>query len=251
MDSSSPTDMAQAPPPTKSFPARFAGVFIEPGETFADIFRRPDIIWPLAVAVISGVVFTETMLAKIGMERIIRNQLEQGGQAARMSPEQLDQAVSQGAGIATIFTHIMGLLGSPIFLLIVAGIGLAILNSFFGAQLKFKTVFSVTCYSQLVGVLGVLTGLAVILFGDVERFNAQNPMPTNVGFFLNPLETSKPILALAGSLDIFTIWFFILLGVGLSEASGRKVKALSIFLVYFGLWSVWVLGKVGFAALTS
>lgn len=250
MDSSTAAGTPEAPA-SMSFPARFLGVYIEPRETFADIVRRPDILWPLAVTVISGVVFTETMLAKIGMERIIRNQLEQGGQAARMSPEQLEQAVSQGAGIAGIIAHVMGVVAAPIYLLIVAGIGLAILNSFFGAQLKFKTVFSVTCYSQLVGILGVLTGLAVILFGDVERFNAQNPMPTNIGFFLNPLETSKPLLALTSSFDIFTVWGLILLGIGLSEAVGRKVKAVSIFLIYFGLWSVWVLGKVGIAALTS
>jgi hypothetical protein len=249
MDSSTPTDTAEVQA-TMSFPARLAGIFVEPKETFADVVRRPDIIWPLAVTVISGVVFTETMLAKVGMERIIRNQLEQGGQAARMSPEQLEQAVSQGAGIAGTIAHVMGVVAAPIYLLIVAGIGLAILNSFFGAQLKFKTVFSVTCYSQLVGILGVLTGLAVILFGDVERFNAQNPMPTNIGFFLNPLETSKPLLALTSSFDIFTVWGLILLGIGLSEAVGRKVKAVSIFLIYFGLWSVWILGKVGLAALT-
>jgi hypothetical protein len=238
-------------PPSLSFLARFAGIYIEPREMFADIVRRPDIIWPLAVTVISAMVLTETMLAKVGMERIIRNQLEQGGQAARMTPEQLDQAVRQGAGIATFVTHIMGVVAPPIFLLIVAGIGLAVLNSFFGMQLKFKTVFSVACYSQLVGVLGALTGLAVILFGDVERFNAQSPTPTNLGFFLNPVETSKPLMALAGSLDIFTIWFLILLSIGLSEASGRKVKAKSIFLIYLGFWAVWIVGKVGIAALTS
>jgi hypothetical protein len=249
MDSSTPTDTGGTPAPM-SFPARLAGVFIEPGDTFADIVRRPDFVWPLVVGVVSVVTLAETMLAKIGMERIIRNSLEQGGQAARMSPEQLDQAVSQGATVGSIFAHIGGLLGPPIYLLIVAAIGLAILNSFFGSELKFKTVFSVTCYSNLVAVLGVLMSLAVILFGDVERFNPQNPAPTNIGFFLNPLETSKPLLALTSSYDVFTIWFLALLGVGLSEASGRKVKALSIFLVYFGLWSVWVLGKVGFAALT-
>ncbi len=250
MDSSTAAGTPEASA-SMSFPARFLGVYIEPRETFADIVRRPDFLWPLAVAVISGIVLTETMLAKVGMERIIRNQLEQGGQAARMSPEQLEQAVNQAAGFAGIITHTMGVVVAPIYLLIVAGIGLAILNSFFGAQLKFKTVFSVTCYSQLVGVLGVLTGLAVILFGDVERFNAQNPMPTNIGFFLNPMETSKPLLALTSSFDIFTVWGLILLGIGLSEASGRKVKAKSIFLVYFGLWAVWILGKVGIAALTS
>ena len=90
--------------------------------------------------------------------------------------------------------------------------------------------------------------LPMILFGDVEHFNPNNPAPTNLGFFLNPLETSKPLLSLASSFDLFTIWFVILLGIGFSQATGGKVKARSVFLVYFGLWMVWVLGKVGWAA---
>jgi hypothetical protein len=89
--------------------------------------------------------------------------------------------------------------------------------------------------------------VAMILFGDPEHFNAQNPVPGNVGFFLNAREVSKPLYAVASSADIFTIWFLILLGVGLSQATGGKVKASSISLVYAGFWMIWVLGKAGLA----
>lgn len=84
--------------------------------------------------------------------------------------------------------------------------------------------------------------LAVILFGDPDNFNPQSPVPASVGFFLNPVETSRPLFALAASLDLFTIWFLVLLGIGLSEATGRKVRTRAISLTYFGLWMIWVLG---------
>ena len=89
--------------------------------------------------------------------------------------------------------------------------------------------------------------VAVILFGDPDHFNAQNPVPANVGFFLNPREVSKPLYSLASSADIFTIWLLILMAVGLAEGTGRKVKPLSIFLVYAGFWVIWILVKVGLA----
>ena len=60
-------------------------------------------------------------------------------------------------------------------------------------------------------------------------------------------ETSKPLLAFASSLDLFSIWFIALLGIGYSAASGGKVKALSISALFFGCWLVFVLIKVGFA----
>jgi hypothetical protein len=250
MSSSAPaTPEAELAPP-QSFPSRFLGVFISPVSTFQDIARKPDFLYPLIVLVICSVAVTETMLAKIGMERIVRNSLEQGGQAARMTAEQLQQAVERGGAVAGVIAHVMGVLGAPIFILIVAAIGLGILNGLFGTQLRFKTVFSVSCYANLVGVLSALMVLGVILGGDPERFNANNPAPTNLGFFLNPLETSKPLLTFASSIDLFTIWFLVLLGMGLSEATRRKVKPLSISLIFFGLWMVWVLGKVGIAMLT-
>src|SRR5579863_3657326 len=89
----------------KSFVSRVVGVFVSPGETFADIDRRPDIIAPLILSILSTIAFTEIMLAKIGMERIVRMQLEQSGRACSMTPDQVDQAVSQGAKFGAIITH--------------------------------------------------------------------------------------------------------------------------------------------------
>jgi len=236
-------------PPTQSFPARFLGVFISPGATFADIARKPGFLAPLIVAVVMSVAVTETMLAKIGMEKIVRKSIEQSKSAASMSPEQMDQAVQQGAKIGGIIAHVAGVLGAPIFLLILAGLGLLIVNAIFGGQTNFKTAYSIACFAYLPAILGGLMAIAMILFGDRENFNPENAIPSNAGFFLNPLDTSKALYKFASSIDIFTIWLLILMGIGFSEATGRKVKALSVFLVYFGLWMVWVLGKVGLALL--
>lgn len=235
--------------PARSFWSRWMGVYFSPGDTFQDISRKPDFIFPLLVTVLSAVAITETMLAKVGMERIIRNSIEMSGRAAKMSAEQIQQAVDQGKGIGGILAHVAGVVGAPIYLLIVAAVGLALVNAIFGSPISFKKAFSVACYASLSGFIGALMALAMILFGDLERFNPDNPSPTNVGFFLNPLETSKPLLTFASSLDLFTIWFVVLLGIGFSQATGGKVKASTIFLVYFGLWMIWVLGKVGLAAI--
>src|SRR5437016_3221869 len=68
-----PTEYAEPP---KSFLERFIGVFISPTETFADIGRKPDFVAPLVVGIVGAVAITETMLAKIGMGRIVRASLE-------------------------------------------------------------------------------------------------------------------------------------------------------------------------------
>jgi hypothetical protein len=236
---------ANADTPALSFPERLLGVFISPTETFADVARKPGFWAPLIAIVLGALAVIETMVWKIGPERIVRMSIEQSGRASSMTPEQIDQAVRQGAKITGIVMHIAGIAGPPIVLLIIAGIGLLIVNVILGAQAKFKTVFSLVCYADLVSLLGSLMGVAMILFGDLEHFNTENAVPSNVGFFLNPLEVSKPLYSLASSADILSIWLLILLGVALSEGTERKVKPLPIFLVYAGIWLVWVLGKAG------
>ncbi len=242
------TEVAMDEPP-KSFLERLIGVYISPGATFADIVRKPDFVVPLIVSILATVAVVETMLARIGAERIVRQSLEQSGRAATMTPEQMQQALEQGAKFTVVIMHLTGLLAAPIVLLVVAGLGLLIMNAIFGSQLKFKTAFCVVCYANLVSVLGAVIGVVMVLLADPETFNAQNPMPTNPGFFLNPRETPKPLLTVLSSLDLFSLWLMVLLGIGFSAAANRKAKPTTIFLCFLGLWAVWVLGKTGLAML--
>jgi hypothetical protein len=243
-------------PRSKSFLQRFIGVFVSPGEAFADIVRKPGWIAPLVLLVIATVAMMETMLAKIGVAAIIRNSIAQSKQGAQMSPDQIQQAVDRGAGITAIIMHVTGFLAVPIVLLIIAGIGMLVVSGIFGGSVRFKTALSVTAYADLVSILGALMGIALILFGDPERFNPQSPLPTNVGFFLDAQSTSKPLMALASSLDVFSLWFMALLGIGFakagsSEADRRTLKPMSVFLTFFGLWVILVLIKMGWAMVTG
>jgi len=242
---------AEPEAPALSFPERLLGVFISPGETFEDVARKPDFWAPLITLVLAAVAVTETMLWKIGMERIVRKQLEQSSRASSMTPDQIDQAVHQGAKFGTIIAHVAGVVGVPIVLLVLAGIGILIVNLIFGARVNFKRVFSLVSYANLVSLLGSLMAIAVILFGDPDQFNSQNPVPSNIGFFLHTDQVSKPLYAVASSADFLTVWMIILLGVGLSKGTGGKVKASSIILVYVGLWILWILAKVGLSMIGS
>jgi Yip1 domain len=237
--------------PVKSFPSRFLGVFIEPGETFDDIARKPDWIAPLVVLVLVSFATVETMLLKIGTSQMVMQGLERSGRAATMDPSQMSQIAERSAAIMRIVMPVSALLGAPIFLLIVAGIGLLFLNVFFGQHAKFKDVFSVACYANLPSILGALMAIAVVLFGDASAFNPQAPAPTNPGFFMNPLTATHAVFALASSLDFVVFWFIALLAIGLSRVVQKKVKTATIFMAYLGVWVLLVAVKVGFALIFS
>jgi hypothetical protein len=244
-----PSNDALQDTPAKPFLSRLIGVFIEPGETFEDIARKPDWIAPLILLTLVSLAVVETMLAKIGIHRIIMQSLTLSGQAAKMDPAQLAQVVERSAAIYSKVMPITAIVGASIFMLVVAGFGLLVLNVFFGQRAKFKQVFSVSCYANMPGILSAVMAIVVIFYGDLDAFNPRNVAPTNPGFFMNPLTTSHAVFALASSLDFITFWFMALLAIGLSRVAGKKVKTSTIFLTYLGAWALLVIAKVGIAVL--
>ena len=66
---------------------------------------------------------------------------------------------------------------------------------------------AVWLYATLPSIIKTLLGIIVIYAGVApESFNIKNFAPTNIGAFLNPLETNKALYTLATSLDVVTIW---------------------------------------------
>jgi hypothetical protein len=242
---------ADAETPALSFPQRLLGVFISPAETFADVARKPDFVLPLVLLVLLGVAGAEVFLHKIGMEPILKWALEHSSRTANMGPDQIQGLVEKMVPYYSWMARVFGVIWAPLVMLVGAVVGLVAVNSIFGGQITFKTAFSTSCYAYAVNIVYDLIALAMTLFGDPEHFigNPQNPTPTSLGFFLNPVETSKPLLALGGSLEVFTIWNLGLLALGFSVGSGRKAKAVPLFFTFFGLWVVLVLIKMGLATL--
>jgi hypothetical protein len=92
-------------------------------------------------------------------------------------------------------------------------------------------------------MITILAGMAP------ESFNIKNMAPTNLGAFLDPIETNKALYSLASSIDIVTIWTLILLGMGTSIIAGTKRS--SGYIAIFGWWAVFVLVSAGIAVVTG
>jgi hypothetical protein len=247
-------ETAIAPPvpddqPADSFFSRALEVFIAPGRAFESIVRRPNFLVPLIITTVASIITIEAMLQRIGAVRIIRQSLEMSGKASQMTPEQIDQAVQKMAMFTGISTRVIGVIATPLYMLVIAAVGLFVVNVMFGASANFKTCFSVVNYAGLVLLIAAVLGVVMIMLGDVEQFNPQNFVPTTVGFFLDPRATSKPLYAIASSFDVFRVWFIVLASMGLSAATQKKVKTAPIFLTYLGIWVLVVLGQAGIAAI--
>ena len=233
---------------------RVTNVFSAPSKTFADIKRGNKSWWmPFIIAAIFGYLLYGVVTTKIGIEQVVQNQIHLSPkQEERMNqapPEQRETSMKISLGITKgVF------LGGPILLLIILGVGSlglwGTINFLFGGKATYGSIFTVWMYAGLPGVLKVLLGVIVIYAGTApESFNIKNYSPTNLGAFLNPLETNAALYSLASSIDIITIWTLVLLGMGTAMVAG--VKRSSGYIAVFGWWALFILIGVGWNAAMS
>jgi hypothetical protein len=233
---------------------RVAYIFTAPSKTFEDIKQGHKSWWlPFLIFVIVGYIFFAVVYTKIGMQQVVDNQIHmnpaQEEKLAQAPPEQ--RAMS--AKVSLYITEGV-FIANPLFLLgglALMSLGLlGTINFGFGGKAKFGSIFSVWMYAALPSLIKTILGIAVIYAGTApESFNIKNFAPTNLGAFLNPMDTNKALYSLASSMDIITIWTLVLLGMGTAIVAG--VKRSSGYVAVFGWWAIFIIIGVGIAAITG
>jgi len=242
------------PVPGLSQVQRVSNIFTAPSKTFADIKRGNKSWWmPFIIFTVVGYVLFAAVVTKIGMQQVVDNQIhlnpKQEEKLAQAPPEQREVS----AKISLYITEGI-FLANPLLLLAILALGSlglwGTINFAFGGKATYGSIFTVWMYAGLPGILKVLLGIIVIFAGTApESFNIKNYAPTNLGAFLNPLDTNAALYSLASSIDITTIWTLILLGIGTATVAG--VKRTSGYIAVFGWWAIFVIIGVGIAAVTG
>jgi hypothetical protein len=253
-----PQDIPVVQEPARLGPLqRLIGTLFSPGETFEDVNRKPTWIAPILIAMITVLAstFFFQWYVKPDWDQIMRSQIkkrmERSGQT--LTEEQLQQQVGFGKTIAK-FAPVIAVVVTPVIYLILAGV-YALGLMFIQAKTTFLKILSVVAWSNAAtGIVATVVTWSSLFVRDEEGLRSIDPtkpetvVPSNLAAFLDP-GTSAPIRALAGSLDIFTIWILVLLIIGFAAIAGsRKITTGKTATVVFGIWVVWVLIKVGWAA---
>ena len=244
----SPSEITQAPgapPATKSAFDRMAGVLFAPAETFEEIARRPNILAPLLLILITSTIFAIILVPRLDFETMMREQMARQGR--QMSEADMDRAVRFGGA----FSKALGY-ASPVFgiatIAIIAGV-LLLAFRLMGGEGTFKQAFSVSLHAWLPYVIAGLIG-SIIMF--TRESIAPDLIPTlvrsNLGFLADPRD-QRVLFALLSSIDIFTIWALTLFSIGFSYVA-RMTKGKSAAIVVT-LWVVVLIFKLGFAFLGS
>ncbi len=183
----------------------------------------------------------------VGWETFMRHQFETNERMQQMPPEQRERVLEQSVKLAAGFGYAGAILGVPVSILLISAVLLGVFNGLAGAELRFRQAFSITTYASLPSVLAAVLGMIVMRFKNPEDFDLQNPVPLNLGAYLDPTSTSKFLHTIAGSLDLLSIWVILLLALGFSTAAKAVSYRRALILVILP-WAAYVLIKAGWSA---
>ena len=229
----------------KNLVARFIGIITSPRDTFQSVAAHPKWFGMLAVTTVIVAFFSALpMTTEAGRQATIDQQVQSMKSFGFEVTDQMYDQMERGAGRLPYTTAISVLVISPIFAVIVAGILFAVFNAAMGGEAAFKQVFSVVVHA------GAVSALSAAFSGSVNYFraasgNASSSMGSvaNLGALLPMLPEQSFIGHLLGTIDIFLVWYVIVLAIGLAVLYRRKTQPISI-----GLLAVYAIIALAIAA---
>jgi hypothetical protein len=204
-----------APAPKNLF-ARFIGVIIAPRDTFATVAAQPKWFGMLALTTVIIAVFSALpMTTEAGRQAAIDQQVT----------DRMYEQLEKNSGRMPYTTGISVLVISPIIALILAGILFAVFNAALGGEASFKQVFSVLVHG------GAVSALSTIFSGTMNYFRGSIGSAANLGVLLPMLPENSFAGRLLGMVDIFLIWYIIVLAIGLAVLYRRRTQPIAISLL--------------------
>jgi hypothetical protein len=214
---------------SKGLPARILGVLFSPRATYADVAARPRVVGVFAVVLAVIVSATFVFLSTdIGQQASLDNQIRQMEAFGRPVSDAQYQRMEQTAPYSRYFAAAFQLVLTPIMALIVAGIVYAVFNAALGGDATFKQVYAIVAHSGVILIVQALFSL------PLAYARATMSSATNLAVFFPFLDDNTFAARLLGSIDLFLVWWFISLAIGLGVLYRRRTGpvATTLLVVY-------------------
>lgn len=229
---------------------RVVDTFIAPSKTFNDILRSAS--WWLPFLLIAAMTLATSFATgkQVGFDRAYENKLAQSpAQVERMS-QQPPEAQQRAKTIGVLVTKVISY-SIPVILLMTFAVYALILwgsfNFLLGASVTYSQALAVTWYAALpFAVRSLLTIVTLYFGGNTESFVQDNPVGTNLGYYMQ--EAPGWLRALLTQFDLIALWSLALAIVGMAIVSKKSVLQSS--LIVGGIWVLMVILAVAGGAMS-
>lgn len=225
---------------------RITGAIVNPKRTFEDIGRRPTWAAPFFSLCILSLIIGGLLGQKTDWRNFFERQMSENARFDQMSQVQKDQILDKQVAVAPKFAFAFGLLGVAITILIVALVYWGAFELFYSPALGFKRSFGITSHAFAPLIISSVLAIVILLIKQRGDVDPEHFLASSVAAFL-PDGAPHWLEALGQSLELFWIWSLELIAVGFSASNPKKIRPAGAFLTVFGIWGIWVCGKVVWA----
>ena len=221
---------AAAPGPKGlTLPERVWGILTSPRETFADVAARPRWFGMMALVVLvtigctGGFLYTEVG-QQAWLDQAVRSNEAFGAQVTDEAYAQMEKL----AAFAPVISGVSMLIMQPLMTLVMAGILFAVFSAALGGDSSFKQTFAVVVHTSAITVVQQL------FVTPLNYVRESMSSATNLAVFLPMLDEGSFAAKLLGTVDLFIVWWVVLLAIGLGVLYRRKTGpiAAGLFVVY-------------------
>lgn len=225
---SNPATAAGVTPAPKGLIARFIGIITSPKDTFVSIVPAPKWFGMLAVTSLLIAIFTALpMTTEAGRQAGIDQQVQQRQSFGLETDDATYNGMVRMSKAMPYITAVTVLIFSPIMAVVIGGILFAIFNAALGGEASFKQVLSVLIHA------GVVSTLGAVFAGIVNYFRGQVGSVANLGALLPMLPERSFVASFLGAIDVFYVWYVVVLAMGLGVLYKRRTQPIAISLFVF------------------
>lgn len=229
---------------------RLVGVFFSPKATFEDIVHKPSWLLPFAIMFVLGLVAAISLNQRMNWRDYVSQQIEKSPRASQLSAEQKEKQIEVGAKIAPISTYISVPLVPVVMLLAVTLVMWGAYSLLGGANTNFTTSLGIVSHAFVPSYITSLLFLLVIFLKPVGTVDLQNPVATNLAAFL-PDDVPKWLDALCKNVDVFVVWYLLLIAIGFAAINPKKLKVGKSLTIAASVMAVYLVLRVGIAFIFS
>jgi Yip1-like protein len=221
--------------PDPGLVARLIGVLFSPKETFATVVARPRWLAVMVVTLVMSSAAYYVILSSQDMQDAIVDQqvraMESRGNA--VSDQQIAN-IERFIGYLPVGYAVGIFVLGPLLGAAIAGIVTGIFTTLMGGNGTFKQVFAVMNHAGFIPAISALF-IAGMLAVGAKPIGARPP-GANLGVFLPMLEETSFLAVLLRSIDMFLLWWMVVLAIGLGVLYKRRTGPIAT--TFIGLYIV-------------
>ena len=229
--------------------SRFVGIVMSPRETFARVAAHPAWFGMLAVVIVVtaclAVWFQSTEVGRQAtMDQSVKWMESFGMKLSDRTYDAMQKSIMETPVWRTVLqTGASIVVFTPVFYLVIAGILFGVFTAALGGGATFKQVFTTIVHAGVISTIGQLFTYPIFYLRESMA------SATNLGVLFPMLAENSFPAKLLGMIDLFTVWWVVLLAIGLAVLYRRKTRPIA--LSFFAIYGVIAVAIAAFQAMRS